>query len=175
MLNLNTNEMEVLPAMKIYREEMRETVYPVRLEHNIFIIWKSEYNLGIPIIDEQHRGIVTTINSLHFAMQNNYVKNMLSPIIEMMYDYTRIHFQVEESFLEKIDYPHAEKHHTLHEELSATLANTGHRSILDRDAYEFMDFLKQWWIHHICREDLIFRDYLLTPKSTILYCRTLPE
>jgi hemerythrin len=32
---------------------------------------------------------------------------------------------------------------------------------LDKDPYPFMDFLKNWWIDHICNEDLIFRDYLV--------------
>jgi hemerythrin len=131
------------------------------LEHNVFIVWSSEYNLGIPIIDEQHRGIVSTINSLHFGLQNNFGKHMLSPIIDMMHNYTRIHFQVEESFLEKIDFPHAKKHHELHNDLTTELFNAGKNSVLDKDPYEFMDFLKNWWINHICREDLIYRDYIL--------------
>ena len=134
--------------------------HPLLLEHNIFIVWKPEYNLGIPIIDEQHRGIVTTINSLHYGMQNNYGRAMLAPIIDMMHDYTRIHFQIEESFQEQIDFPNAKKHHALHSELSAKLSSAGHRSVLDRDPYEFLDFLKEWWIHHICSEDLAFRNFL---------------
>ena len=143
----------------IYRVIKVNEPRPVFTEHNLFIVWQPSYNLGIPIIDEQHRGIVTTINSLHFGMQNNYVRNMLSPITEMMYDYTRIHFLVEESFLVKIDFPNAKKHHALHDELSAKLNSAGHRSVLDHDPYEFMDFLKDWWISHICHEDLLFRNY----------------
>ncbi|MDR0517393.1 MAG: hemerythrin family protein [Fibromonadaceae bacterium] len=132
------------------------------LEHNVFIVWSPEYNLGIPIIDEQHRGIVSTINSLHFGMQNNYGKNILSPIIEMMHDYTRIHFQIEESFLEKIDFPNAKKHHELHRDLSYKLTSAGRSSLLDKDPYKFMDFLKSWWINHICNEDFIYRNYTLS-------------
>jgi hemerythrin len=132
------------------------------LEHNVFIVWSPEYNLGIPIIDEQHRGIVSTINSLHFGLQNNYGKNMLSPIVDMMHDYTRIHFQIEESFLEKIDFPNAKMHHKLHLDLSARLDDAGRLSILDKDPYEFLDFLKNWWINHICSEDLIYRDYVIS-------------
>ena len=135
---------------------------PVTFEHNIFIIWKPEYSLGIPIIDEQHRGIVSTINSLHYSMQNNYVKEILTPIIDMMYDYTRIHFHIEESFLEKIDYPNAATHKALHRELSLRLESMGSHSILDRDPYLFLDFLKNWWINHICKEDLIYRNYFVS-------------
>ena len=140
------------------KKKVRQTSF----EHNIFIVWKPEYNLGIPIIDEHHRGIVSTINSLHFGMQNNYVKDMLTPIIEMMYDYTRIHFQIEESFLELIDFPNAKIHQGLHRDLSLRLSTTGRHSLLDKDPSLFMDFLKNWWIQHICGEDLIFRNYLVS-------------
>ena len=143
-------------------DNKRNAEHPIALNHCVFVVWEPSYNLGIPIIDEQHRGIVSTINSFHFGMQNNYVRDMLTPIIDMIYDYTRIHFQIEEDFLEMIDYPHAQRHHELHEELSVKLNNTGRISMLDKDPYQFMDFLKNWWINHICSEDLIFRDYLIS-------------
>ena len=131
------------------------------MEQNVFIIWKPEYNLGIPIIDEQHRGIVSTINSLHFGMQTGYIRDILKAVIDMMYDYTRIHFEVEEEFLAKIDYPNAQKHHMLHLDLSSKLSNASRNSLLGKDPHEFMDFLKNWWINHICHEDLIFRNFLV--------------
>ena len=130
------------------------------LEHNVFIVWKPEYNLGIPIIDEHHRGIVSIINSLHFGMQNNYVKDILSPIVDMMNDYTCIHFQAEEDFLEKINYPDVKGHRELHHELSTKMKKLGRDSLLNRDSHHLMDFLKQWWINHIRIEDVTFRNHL---------------
>lgn len=140
-------------------------IHLAMFEHNVFIVWKPEYNLGIPIIDEQHRGIVTIINSLHFGMQNDYAKDILTPIISMMNDYTHIHFSVEESFIEMIDFPNAKKHHELHRELMSKLTHTGMHSMIDRDPRQFMDFMKNWWINHICNEDLTFRNYHLSEKK----------
>ena len=142
----------------------KSDAYPVLFEHNIFIIWNPEYNLGIPIIDEQHRGIVTIINSLHFEMQRNNTKDILTSIIDMMNDYTHIHFFLEESFLEKIDFPNVKRHHELHRDLSFKLTDAGRKSMLDKDPYKFMDFLKSWWINHICSEDLAYRNYLISGK-----------
>ena len=141
-------------------EEKNPASQSTSLKHNMFIIWKPEYNIGIPIIDEHHRGIVSTINSLYFAMQNNYVKNLLNPIHDMMKDYTRIHFEIEEMILENAGSPHAQSHHGLHLELSSQLSRTGKNSLLDSDPYPFMDFMKQWWINHICCEDLILKKLL---------------
>jgi len=137
----------------------------VLLKQNVLIVWKPEYNLGIPIIDEQHRGIVSTINSLHFGMQSKYAKEMLTPIIEMMHSYTLIHFHLEEDFLEKINSPEAQRHIGLHLELSQELDRTGRDTMLNRDPYKFVGFLKQWWLDHICCEDLIFRDNLYSNEK----------
>ena len=131
----------------------------ILLSQPVFIVWNPDYNLGIPIIDEHHRGIVTTINSLHFGMQNNNIKEILFPIIDMVYDYTLIHFQIEEDFLVKFGFPNVERHHELHEELTTRLKKIGRKSLLDNDPYDFMNFLKTWWINHICFEDLLFKDY----------------
>ena len=136
----------------------------VWLDHNMFIIWKPEYILGIPIIDDQHRGITTTINSLYFGTQNNFIKNILRPIVDTMESYTNIHFQTEEMFHEMIAFPEAEEHKKLHRELSSKLNKVGHNSLLNNDPHEFMDFLKKWWINHICNEDLIYRDFFQKNK-----------
>ena len=138
----------------------RTETHNTLLTHNVFIVWKPEYNLGVQIIDEQHRGIVTTINSLYYGMQNNYFKEMLVPIIDMIHDYTHIHFRIEEDFMQKCHFPGADSHHRLHAELAAKLNQVGRKSMLDKDPYQFLDFLKKWWINHICNEDLMFRDYL---------------
>jgi hemerythrin len=128
--------------------------------HNVLIIWKPEYNLGIPIVDEQHRGIVTIINSLYYGMQNKHGEDMLLPINGMINEYTRIHFQTEENFLEKCSYPEFKEHKESHIELINKLNKVGKESLRQHDPKEFFDFLKEWWINHICNKDRAFLDYL---------------
>ena len=130
-------------------------------DYSIFIIWKPEYDLGIPIIDEQHKGVVSIINSLYYGMKNNYVKGFLEPTINMLREYTQIHFQVEESFFTASDFPDAKSHIELHQALMSKLAEVGRKSILDKDPYQLMDFLKEWWINHICKTDMLYKDYLV--------------
>jgi len=125
-------------------------------EHNLFIVWKPEYDLGIHIIDEQHRGIVTTINSLFYAMQNKHGEDVLKPVVSMVTEYTHIHFDVEEDFLRKCGFTDFEKHRELHNELRHALSN----NTWEHNPQEFLEFLKTWWIDHICKKDRIFRDYI---------------
>jgi hemerythrin len=78
----------------------------------------------------------------------------------MVNEYTRIHFEVEEDFLKRCGYPDLEKHCLLHKELTQELSHTSKNSIWNKDPQEFLGFLKDWWINHICKEDKAFRDYL---------------
>jgi len=135
------------------------------INHNILIVWEPSYNLGIHIVDEQHRGIVSTINSLYYAIQNRHGNEMLRPVIGMVNDYTRIHFEIEEDFLQKCGYPDLEKHRSLHKELTEALSHTSKDSIWNKDPQEFLAFLKDWWINHICKEDQAFNQYLSKTNS----------
>jgi hemerythrin len=121
--------------------------------------------LGIPIIDEQHWGIVTTINTLHFGILYNFVNTTFAAIVQMMNDYTKIHFDIEEAFLEKINYSQAKEHRELHNKLLEELASTGKESLSNKDPKQFLDFLKSWWIDHICNEDLLYKDYLVSTSA----------
>jgi hemerythrin len=137
-------------------DKIRENLFT----HNVLIVWKPEYNLGIPIVDEQHRGIVTIINSLFYGMQNRHGEDLLMPVYGMIDDYTRIHFNIEENFLEKCNYPKLTEHKKFHRELIDKLNKVGKESLRQRDPQEFFTFLKEWWIDHICNKDREFLEYL---------------
>ena len=127
------------------------------LVNNVFIVWKPEYDLGIPIIDEQHRGIVTIINSLYFGVQGGHIKNIFSPTIVMLRSYADIHFQTEEFYLDSIEYPGAADHRLLHQGYTSTLAGIERERSIDSEPPHLMDFLKKWWLGHICEEDMHFK------------------
>jgi hemerythrin-like metal-binding protein len=135
--------------------------------HNVLIVWNPEYDLGIPIVDEQHRGIVSTINSLYYGMQNKQGEDLLRPVISMINNYTRTHFEIEEDFLKRCKFPGLKHHQELHNELVKKLAKFGTESLSHQDPLKFLDFLKEWWIDHICVKDRVFLDYLLktTPEE----------
>ena len=149
--------------MKNISDEKNKNNPTTIADHNVLIIWQPEYNLGIPIVDEQHRGIVSIINSLYYGIQNKHCnrENVLMPVINMIFDYTRIHFSTEESFLEMLNFPYVKQHHELHCELIDTLSKVSKKSLLDDEPYQFIEFLKKWFIDHICDKDRKYRDYLL--------------
>ena len=130
------------------------------ITHPVFIVWKPEYNLGVPVIDEQHRGIVSTINSLYYALQHKMGDHLLNPVIGMVEEYTRLHFEIEEGFQKECGFPAAGRHHEWHLELMDKLSKVGRKSQWEHDPLVFLNFLKEWWIVHICEQDKLFGDWL---------------
>ncbi len=141
-------------------EGRMHAIWSALQNRNILIVWKPEYEQGIFIVDEQHRGIITVINSLYYAMRTDHGVEMLLPVMGMVAEYTRIHFVMEEKFHEQCGFPDAEQHQSFHRELIRKMSQIGRKSIESKDPYQFMQFLKEWWNHHICTEDRAFREYL---------------
>lgn len=77
---------------------------------NLYIQWKKEDELGIPLIDEQHRAIVGTINSLFYFIQMGRGLAALRPTLNALDQYTKIHFDSEEALLKQIRYPELDAH-----------------------------------------------------------------
>ena len=137
----------------------KSTLHRFGATHHILFAWTPECDLGIPIIDEQHRGIVATINSLHYAVYHNLGGHMILPVVGMVNEYTRIHFEVEEKILTNCNYPDLASHRQLHYKLVQKMAEIGSESMVRRDPYPFLNFLKGWWHDHICGEDRKFRGF----------------
>ena len=125
------------------------------------IAWQPEFNLGIHIVDEHHRGILAAVNTLNYEIERQQGEDALAPIFKIMQEYTHTHFKIEEEFFEKFDFPDTTSHRALHNELVDTLLKAGEKSLLNHDPSQLMDFLQKWWIDHIRNKDRKFRDHLL--------------
>ena len=51
---------------------------------DIYIVWNKDNEIGIPIIDEQHRVAVGTINSLFYFMQMKRGVAALRPTLSVL-------------------------------------------------------------------------------------------
>lgn len=123
------------------------------MDHKLYIVWKDSYCIGIPIIDEQHRCIVSIINSIHYFIEEHRELDVLNSIIDMMIQYTVIHFMTEEAMLKENGYPHIDDHVQLHQQLINQLKVVSHKATQDRDVEPLMKLLKAWWPSHINQED----------------------
>lgn len=122
-----------------------------------FIQWNESYNTGNYVIDYQHKRLVRAINDLAEVSKNHELKqSLLHVVLDELFNYTKYHFTTEESLMKKMNYSQIGEHHILHTDFVAKLKGIKdefdtHSKEVDR---ELLDFLKDWLINHIEKEDV---------------------
>ena len=134
------------------------------MSNELYIVWASENNLGIPIIDEQHRGLVSSINSFHYLIEQGAGIEAVRPTIVSLIQYVDIHFKTEEPLLKQASYPNFEKHIQLHRNLTKKTEEVVRKTMAEGTPYIALDFLKSWWLNHINKVD---RDYVPYVKKSL--------
>lgn len=130
------------------------------MRNALYIVWDDANNLGIPIIDEQHRGIVATINSFHYFLQAGRGLAALTPTLDILEHYTFIHFKTEEELMLTAGYPGYKEHVLLHAELMRRTKEIARTAKLNREPEAALPFLKEWWLGHINNEDRLYSSYV---------------
>ena len=132
------------------------------MKNTLYIVWNEYNNLGIAIIDEQHRGIVATINSLHYFIQEGQGEDVMNPTLSMLEHYTKVHFLTEEALMKKTGYPAFDEHVTLHGELMKRTRAIAREASLGKDPETVFKFLKEWWLGHINGEHRKYAPHVKT-------------
>ena len=79
-------------------------------ELEMITTWKDEFNIGIPDIDRQHMELLDQINRLSAAINLGSKDEEISDAIAFVEKYVKVHFQMEESKMEKLGYPFIAEH-----------------------------------------------------------------
>jgi hemerythrin len=126
-----------------------------------FGIWKEEYSVGVPIIDEQHKIIFQQINQLYDAVEKEDLSKALKHAFSILEEYEMTHFNMEEELMNKMDFPGLREHKQHHEQFKRQI-----REIMleyeNGSLIQFavlLDFLKRWWEEHIITEDQQYAPY----------------
>lgn len=130
------------------------------MRNQLYIIWDNKYELGIPIIDEQHRAIISTINTLHHFIMNKKERDVLDSTLIILGEYTKFHFLTEEYIMQEEGYPELGEHKKLHAQLAMETNRVSSKIKFKQDPSELLKFLKGWWLNHICIEDRKYADVI---------------
>ena len=129
------------------------------------ILWTTDLDTGIDIIDHQHRRIVDFINQLESAKSTND-KAQIKEIVDAFVDYTLSHFAFEESLQEEAGYQYCKPHKKVHELFTRKVAEYQERVNLgDEVADELHGMLARWLVNHIKRDDA---DYVSAVKANMV-------
>jgi len=123
------------------------------------VLWSDDYALNIEQIDEQHRHFFKLIGDLFLAVRSpQWEGEKALAALTHLCDYAYYHFDTEEKFFEKAEYPERVLHRKYHEEfrrqtqlfLSRFRAPTADgKKVLEEAAA----FAQRWLTQHILAED----------------------
>jgi len=71
----------------------------------------------------------------------------------MLEQYTEVHFKTEEALIAEAGYPALKEHIVLHKELTEKIREISINANRNENSDKLLEFLKQWWLGHINKED----------------------
>jgi hemerythrin-like metal-binding protein len=123
--------------------------------------WQKDYNIGITVVDEQHKKLCSMLTNLENSINSDDVYQVMGDILKELVQYTKYHFEEEEKVMQRISYPDFEKHKKLHKdlvnEISIILLDLKNGKKIN--AFELKTFLQKWLIDHILGEDKKIGEY----------------
>ncbi len=125
------------------------------------IKWDDKYNVGVSIIDEEHKKLIGIINKVIVAKQHNNNPEEISGILNEMAKHAQRLFKTEESYMIKFNYPEYQYHKEEHLDFS-TKARTYQNRVINGDyhiANEILEYLKRWLANHIQKTDKKYTNY----------------
>lgn len=124
--------------------------------------WKSTYELGFTLIDEQHKKLFAIMNNLYEARHNSTSNLIVASSINELINYTLYHFTSEEQLFAQYNYPYSEAHIIEHNDFIMKVNQLKNNEDLGDIllSLKTLDYLKDWTITHILGTDKQFADFV---------------
>lgn len=130
-----------------------------------YVQWSDDFSTGVPVIDGQHKLLLSYINKLHRGIMQAEASDLLLEILDALAGYAFTHFNTEEIFFAHSDYPAAKAHIEIHQQFRDKVL-LFRESVLEGKSgvdLALLDFLKTWLVEHIQGMDVSFAPYV-APK-----------
>lgn len=119
--------------------------------------WTEELSVGYGLIDSQHKELFVRYNSLLDACKEGKGRDSITPVLEFMVEYVTKHFDEEERFMEKYDFPEKNQHIEEHRELYKHV-NDVHKELQERGASvavitSINHTMFNWLLRHVKQTD----------------------
>jgi hemerythrin-like metal-binding protein len=115
----------------------------------LYIVWQDDFDQGEGIIDEQHRGVIATINSLNHFLQQGHGLEVLMPTVKICLSYMNFHASTEETILKAADYPEIEEFIEANKQVVVDFKAVCREAMLNKEPVLVLQFLKRWWQAHL--------------------------
>lgn len=115
------------------------------------IQWKKEFELGIKIIDNQHKHFLEALNALYVALDAADAKTLVNETLNFLTLYVNIHFKTEEDYFKEFGYPDAPAHIVAHKSFKVKLDELSKRANAEGSdiLLELVAAMEDWLVQHI--------------------------
>lgn len=123
--------------------------------------WDSSIELGIPIIDEQHKALFGWIDSLNIAIKNGEGAEAVGGVIWNLITYVTEHFSEEERLMLSCNYSGLAAHRKEHDEFVSRLRDIQVSHIDGHEmGHSILDFMVDWLVCHIKGTDQGYKRFI---------------
>ena len=137
--------------------------------NKIGLAWSEDFELGCEEVDAQHRQLFILVTDLIKACTEGYDTEILQETLEFLIDYTVQHFNDEEAFMVRYEYPDYERHKGIHNGFKKTVRNFVVDFVENDSTTDLSNdvnrIVVRWLINHIQREDKKIGDYVRSLES----------
>jgi hemerythrin-like metal-binding protein len=134
----------------------------------MIVKWDESLEIGVEIIDNEHRTIVEEFEQLYEKMRIGKGHDLFSHFIIFLDKYVDGHLTHEEEFQQEIKYPeyeiHKEEHDKFREKVKEIRTEFDGKEVTNADLIKLNLFVKDWLIHHIMNVDIKIGAYYKTVK-----------
>lgn len=86
------------------------------------LLWTKNLEVGVELIDNQHKKWFEKADQLFEAGKNGKSKEYIIQMFDFLDDYTKTHFKDEEEYMKSINYPELAQQKQMHEEFIKKLS-----------------------------------------------------
>ena len=124
--------------------------------------WNESLELGVDIIDRQHRRLISIINETERAGRGENDSMSTAQLLNELLDYIVEHFSTEEELMRRYKYADYDNHKSVHDDVAKRLfdwnTNTGSET---ESAKALLRYLGHWIEKHWMKEDRALADFLI--------------
>lgn len=134
----------------------------MREENAQMIKWKPEYEVGIEIVDEQHKMLFRIADKAYDLLKNEFITDKYDAMVEILRElreYAAFHFETEENYLEKVGFKKLFSHKMEHAEFIKQIDAVDLEELdLNQEEHvlTLLQFIVNWIDRHILEKDQQF-------------------
>lgn len=125
--------------------------------------WNDQLRIGIPVIDSQHKRLINMVVDLNHSVRQGLRGRVLHEALDMVYQYTVRHFQLEEKYMEESAYPKLDEQKQAHARFTERLRDLKEQLIqhglTPAMVIEIREELNRWIKAHVIGMDMEFGEH----------------